>query len=444
MQCCFRWLCGFLCLGTLWGQSQGVVEDKVDWGGLFRHSTFMLGTQHGFRLATEEGTRKGMQGPFFPGWYQSLSNLHGWSDGDGFLVNYIGHPIQGASSAYIWVQNDGRNRYLEYGNNRQYWKSRMRATFWSWAYSTQFEIGPLSEASIGKIQSRYPQQGFVDHVATPTIGLAWMVAEDVLDRYVVRPFEDRFENNWARMMMRSWLNPTRSFANMMRWKEPWHRDSRKGILSYRKGDLVAVGAPEPKPRDRENDRKKVAPVEFSSSSAYWMNPAGVDALHCIGGIGTFQYNSSPEWAWIAEVGGCKMFGFEGVREANFSGDILTYGVGRRRTWRNGRLMPYTQVLAGGKRITINEELVNLKAQWQAENPGKKPGYELHRLWTRFNQANGFALQAGVGLDVGLNDVATLKLLALDYNYAWLPRSEVAAYPNSFRVSMGFKLKMGNW
>jgi hypothetical protein len=444
MQFCFRVVCGIFSVALLRGQQAQPAEDKVNWAALFRHSSFMLGTQHGFRLATEEGTRKGMQGAFFPGWYNSLSNLHGWSDGDGFLVNYVGHPMQGSSSAFIWVQNDGRNRYLEFGNNRQYWKSRLRATFWSWAYSTQFEIGPISEASIGKIQSRYPQQGFVDHVATPTVGLAWMLAEDVLDKFVIRRFEERFENNWARMMMRGWLNPTRTFANLMRWKEPWYRDSRKGIYSYRKGDPVAAGAPERKARGTRGDWKSMAPVEFTSATGYWMNPAGVDALHCIGGLGTLQYNSSPEWSWIAEVGGCKMFGFEGIREANFAGDVLTYGVGRRRTWRNGRLMPYAQLLAGGKRITINEELIDLKAQWQAQNPGKRPGYELHRRWTRFNQANGFALQAGAGLELGLNDVATLKLLGVDYNYAWLPRSEVAAYPNSFRVSMGFKLRMGNW
>jgi hypothetical protein len=401
----------------------------------------MLGTQHGFRLATEEGTRKGMAGSFFPGWYRSLSNLHGWSDGDGFLVNYVGHPIQGSSSAYIWIQNDGRKRYLEFGNNRQYWNSRLRATFWSWAYSTQFEIGPVSEASIGKIQSRYPQQGFVDHVATPTIGLAWMLGEDVLDRFVVRPFEDRFDNVWARMMVRGWLNPSRSFANMMRWKVPWYRDSRNGIWSYRKGMPLGAGSPESRPRMAAT---ALAPVEFTASSAYWVNPAGADALHCIGGIGKLQYNVSENWAWLAEVGGCKMFGFEGARERNFAGDILTYSVGGRHTWRNGRWMPYTQLLAGGKRITINEELTDIKAQWLAQNPGKKPGYELHRLWTRFNQANGFAVQAGVGLDLGLNEVATLQIGAIDYNYAWLPRTELAAYPNSLRFSMGFKLKIGTW
>lgn len=399
----------------------------------------MLGVQHGYRIATEPATRAGMKGPFFDGWYRSLTNLHGWSDGDPFYVNYLGHPLQGSSSAYIWVQNDGAYKYLEFGNNRDYWRSRLRATIWSWVYSTQFEIGPVSEATIGAIQSRYPQQGFVDHVATPTIGLAWMIGEDWLDKYVIRKFEDRFENPWARMMMRGWLNPSRSFANMMRWKVPWWRDSRSGIWTYRNGmkfdhPTVPERGPEP----------EVPPVELDFSAAYFGNPAGVDAVNCMGGLGKAQFNTSRNWSWVAEVGGCKMFGFEGTREANFSGDILTYGVGRQRTWRNGKWNPYVQFLAGGKRITINEELQDKKAEWIAANPGTPPGYIHHRIWTRFNQANGFALQAGTGLDYRVNQAFTVKLASFDYNYAFLPDNELAAYPHTLRVAIGFKINVGNW
>ncbi len=209
-------------------------EKSVAWRNTLKQSSFFLGVQHAFRIATEPGTRSHLGGPFLSGYHKSLANLHGWADGDPFYVNYVGHPMQGAVSGFIWTQNDGAYKRLEFGNNAAYWRSRARATAFSWLYSTQFEIGPLSEASIGKIQSRYPQQGFVDHVATPVIGLAWQVAEDFLDRFVIRRFEDRFTNNWARMMVRSWLNPSRSFANLMRWKEPWHRDSRPGILSYGK------------------------------------------------------------------------------------------------------------------------------------------------------------------------------------------------------------------
>ncbi len=179
----------------------------IDWHGLGRQSSFFLAVQHGFRLATEPGTRAGMRGPFFRGWMQSVGSLHGWSDGDPFYVNYIGHPMQGAVSGYIWTHNDRDYIGAEIGRNAFYWKSRLRATAYSWAYSTMFEIGPLSEASLGKIQSRYPQQGFVDHVVTPVIGLGWMIGEDALDKYVIQRFEEKFENGYLRLMVRGVLNP---------------------------------------------------------------------------------------------------------------------------------------------------------------------------------------------------------------------------------------------
>ena len=150
--------------------AQTVQAEGVQWGSLFRQSGYFLGIQHGFRMATEPGTRKGMKGPFFNGWYDSVASLHGWSDGDPFLVNYVGHPMQGAVAGYIWVQNDTQYRKAQFGANRKYWKSRLRAAAFTWAYSTQFELGPLSEASLGKIQNSHPQQGLVDHVITPVAG----------------------------------------------------------------------------------------------------------------------------------------------------------------------------------------------------------------------------------------------------------------------------------
>lgn len=128
-------------------------DASVQWGPLLRQSGLFLGIQHGFRLATEPGTRAGMRGPFFRGWHEAVTSLHGWSDGDPFLVNYIGHPMQGAVSSYSWIQNDPGFRSAQFGRSTRYWKSRLRAAGYAWAYSTQFELGPLSEASLGKVQS---------------------------------------------------------------------------------------------------------------------------------------------------------------------------------------------------------------------------------------------------------------------------------------------------
>jgi hypothetical protein len=416
------------------------LDDKVNWNGLFQQSLFFLGTQHAFRLGTEPQTRAGMHGPFFRGWYSSLSNLHGWADGDGFLVNYIGHPMQGSVSGYIWLQNDGKYKKVEFGNNSAYWKSRIRATAFSFAYSSQFELGPLSEATIGKIQSRYPQQGLVDLVATPTIGLAWMIAEDALDRFVIRRFENRVENFWLRMMVRGWLNPTRSFANMMRWKEPWYRESRQGISHRGLMRPYVEPVKKPKPPPGEEFWKQVAPFEFTSSAMYLVNPGGRDAQHCVGGMGTAQWNITERYSFLAEVAGCKMHG----TADNFSGDILTFGIGPRWTLRAGRWMPFAQGIIGGKRITVDEEDPILKEQVRAQQPGGQMGYETHPLYTTTHQSNGLMLGVGAGLDYALTRSATWRVGSIDYSRAWLPNSQVSKYPEGIRFTMGITLRMGTW
>lgn len=85
-----------------------------------------LGVEHGFRWLTEEGTRHPHRS-FFDGYVNSLNNLHGWADGDSFLVSYVGHPRQGAVTGFLFVQNDRKYRAVEFGKNRQYWRSRLRA-----------------------------------------------------------------------------------------------------------------------------------------------------------------------------------------------------------------------------------------------------------------------------------------------------------------------------
>ena len=55
----------------------------------------------------------------------------------------------------------------------------------------------MSEASIGHIQKNFPQQGFADHVVTPTVGMGWMIAEDALDRYVVKSIEAYTPNHYV-------------------------------------------------------------------------------------------------------------------------------------------------------------------------------------------------------------------------------------------------------
>ena len=70
-------------------------ETGIDWWHLTEGSLAFLTVEHVFRYATEWGTRDAFDTPFWPGYFAAVGNLHGWADGDPFLVNYVGHPMQG-------------------------------------------------------------------------------------------------------------------------------------------------------------------------------------------------------------------------------------------------------------------------------------------------------------------------------------------------------------
>ena len=206
-------------------------DEGVQWKPLVAQSMTFLWIQHTFRFLTEPGTRAEMRGPFFADWFTSVRNTRGWRDGDEFLVNYIGHPMQGSVTNYIYVHNDPKSRELEAGFNKAYFKSRMKAMLFSTVYSTQFELGPLGEAALGNVgriptpKSQHPM-AYVDLVITPTLGTAWMMGEDALDGLLIKRLENHVDNRVVRLLVRSFLNPSRSFANVMRGRYPWYRDGR--------------------------------------------------------------------------------------------------------------------------------------------------------------------------------------------------------------------------
>jgi hypothetical protein len=161
------------------------------WSSASRQSLLFLGIQHAFRLMTENETRADLKGPFFKDYLTTLTKLRGWNDGDPFIVNYIGHPMMGSVAGYIQVQNDPHGIHQEVGLDKDYLKSRLKAFGWSFLYSTQFEMGPISEATIGNIGIRPTKESkhamaYVDIVVTPLVGTGWLVGEDLLDKYLIR------------------------------------------------------------------------------------------------------------------------------------------------------------------------------------------------------------------------------------------------------------------
>jgi hypothetical protein len=392
-----------------------------------------LGIEHGFRLATEPGTR-GARGPLLRGYLDSVGRLHGWSDGDPFYVNYVGHPMQGAAAGFLWVQNDGDRRHLTFSNTREYWRSRLRAAGFAWAYSTLFEIGPASEASIGFIQSRYPQQGFVYHVVTPSIGLGWMIAEDWVDAKILTALERRVGNRWIRMTARGFLNPTRAMANMLRGETPWHRDTRPGILVREWEEPL----PAPQRSGPEPEDSGIAPFELTASGQY--EKLHGTGLTCMGGGATAAFRMAPRWQWIVDMNGC---GFRGLGE-NLSGDSLAYLTGPRWSAPGTRLRPYAQFLIGGRKLTIEQIDPEEKKRLEVLTRGKGFTPEQHEEFATRTSNNALALSAATGLDVKLGRAAAVNIASFRYNRSWNSHIAAPDLNTGLQFSFGVVLRTGTW
>lgn len=197
-----------------------------DWQAASNQSFFVLGIQHGIRMSQRK-TRREMDGLFFEDYRNAVSGLGGWGDSDSVFTNYVGHPMQGAVTGFIQIQNDPRGILQEFGWTPEYWKSRTRAMAWAALYSTQFELGPVSEASIGNVGKKRGTMGFVDLVMTPVGGMGLIVVEDVIDKKWIERLEaGAAGHNGKRRFWRMALNPQRTLANLLRFKKPWHRDTR--------------------------------------------------------------------------------------------------------------------------------------------------------------------------------------------------------------------------
>ena len=409
---------------------------SVDWKGLSKDSLQFLVLMNGFRIATEPGTRDGLHNPFFSGYFKAVSNMHGWDDGDPFYVNYIGHPIQGAVSTFIWTARDGEYAREHIGWNSGYVKSKLRAGAYAYVLSVSFELGPLSEASIGEVQRYHPANGFVDHVVTPTVGLMWSVLEDEIDDSLVRHIEKSTDNMDVKILARAFLNPSRSFANLMGHRRPWYRSNRPGPREY--NSFVYYSPVEKKP---VSPPPGVAPFQFNihfEERTYFGKNASDP---CVGGGGELGFRVAENWQVVGEVTGCKQTGMP----PNFSGDSLTYAIGPQWTDRlSRRWVTHTRVLVGGNKVTQEQLFPDIKAALQQEYKKQHNIFPpLADQYIHDYDNNAFAVITGAGFDYKLNK-ALLFRSSLDYSHTWNHDINNVNYRNSLRFSSGFVLDMGTW
>jgi hypothetical protein len=229
---------GRKCCGTNTTRNE---RPGIQWKSLILQELFLVGVEHGFRLATEAKTRRELDGPFFADWAKIISNTqwNRWSDGDKWFTSNVAHPANGAVAAWIYRQNDTRARYLEQDfHNPAYRNTLLRSFAVATVAAVLWKIGPLSEATIGHV-GLYPtvnkwglpirdgnRSGLNDYVTNEAIGIPLMIGEDWLDKHVARPLEGHTYSRGRIDTIRILTSPTRSFANLMSFQRPWSRGNR--------------------------------------------------------------------------------------------------------------------------------------------------------------------------------------------------------------------------
>jgi hypothetical protein len=225
------------------------LQERYHWKGLLWESFAFFGVENVQRFSADSYLRYlTADKPFWHDYIASLKqwNLRRWNDGDSFLVAYIAHPLQGSVTEFIQIQNSPRNRDYRINDGKPYWKSRLQSFYWATAFSTDQKLGPFGEAAFGSeggytyvIGCAYPcptyyanpsqyqvtnNTGWVKLVSTPVVGTLWTVVEDGVDHFISdRVQGDRIHAVFPKILRGS-LNPSRTMANLLRWRVPWYRD----------------------------------------------------------------------------------------------------------------------------------------------------------------------------------------------------------------------------
>ena len=153
----------------------------INWRPVLSESLLFLTAQHLARF-TEDRTANRLGGPFVNDWFDSVRSLNRFSDGGKITTNWVAHPMMGSVTTHILGQNDPEYLSNKIGSGDGYWRAKGKQFLFATAYSVQFEIGPLSESSLGNIH-----QAGIDFVLTSTLGTLWSVGEDLAAQHVLRP-----------------------------------------------------------------------------------------------------------------------------------------------------------------------------------------------------------------------------------------------------------------
>ena len=433
-------------------------DTRFRWGPAIGESLLYTGIMHTFDLTFQAGTRDSLNGHWLTHYGQSVAALRGWSDSDTFMAPYVGHPIEGSIFGFIERQNDPRFRLVQWGDGREYWISMLRSMAYSAVWHTQWKIGPVSEDSIANVML-HASPGFITLVDTPTLGFCTMLAEDAADRYLIMGLENRTTNRTVIILARTFLNPGRTFANLMAFRPPWVRATRLNLFGenyeirkqlfddYRNGggdkpfQFVKNAWAQPGV-DFTRTHPKEADIELTAFPYYETFLGGGS---CIGGGGSGAARINPKFQVITEVSGCLI---TNMPQANISADSLFYGGGIRWTpMADHRISPYAQFIFGGRKVTmeildreLRDKLLN---EWN-DGDGPLPHYPKRSDYSIENSQNGPSIAVGGGLDVVVTRPFAWRVFNLEYTHSWINDVAQIKPQEGLKISTQAVVRIGTW
>jgi hypothetical protein len=300
--------------------------------------------------------------------------------------------------------------------------------------------------------------GFITLVDTPTLGFCEMLAEDAADRYLLRGLENRTNNRTLIILSRSFLNPSRTFANLMAFRVPWARDTRLNLFranyelrkrlleDYRNGQgpkpFQFVRNSEASGIELKRNYPREAPIELTAFPYY---ERFLDGRNCVGGGGSGAARVNAHLQVITEVSGCLIMG---MPQSNYSADSLFYGGGARWTPAAAhRVSPYAQFMFGGRKVTTEIANTNLRdkllKEWNDGN-GTLAHYPKRSDWSAETSNNGPSIAVGGGLDLVVTRPFAWRILNVEYTHTWMDSVGMIRPQSGVKIETQAVVRIGTW
>jgi hypothetical protein len=278
----------------------------IAWGPLLGEAFLFASIENAQRVCCEVDTAPELKRVLLSDYFKSLANIHGWDDWDPGRVQYIGHPFEGAVSERLEIQNDPLGKYREIGTPG-YWKSVLRAALFAAAYGTAFKAGPYSEAMIGNVGlpnqyrkrplpkgANYGKMAWGEYFINPILGTVWVTTEDLIDKHIIGKEEQAGTNHVLLRLSQTFLLPSRSFANILRFKKPWYGEGARPPAYATTHDLVEPSS---------SPYWDVGRLEIFTGYSYLHGAVGSEGYSLSGWEGSATRNLSPWFGLEADFNG---------------------------------------------------------------------------------------------------------------------------------------------